>query len=76
MTDFWGAYNAVACACAQTCLVHLLRDLKQVEKYKVRRPTTGRRLPSNCGDSWATRSGFGDCVGNCPAESTPRDEHG
>ena len=29
-----GAYNAVACALRQTCLVHLLRDLKQVEKYK------------------------------------------
>ncbi len=34
VSDFWGAYNAVACAVRQTCLVHLLRDLKQVEKYK------------------------------------------
>ena len=34
ITDFWGAYNAVACALRQNCLVHLLRDLKQVEKYK------------------------------------------
>jgi transposase len=34
VSDFWGAYNAVACALRQTCLVHLLRDLKQVEKYK------------------------------------------
>ena len=30
----WGAYNAVVCALRQTCLVHLLRDLEQVEKYK------------------------------------------
>lgn len=34
VSDFWGAYNAVACASRQTCLVHLLRDLKHVEKYK------------------------------------------
>jgi hypothetical protein len=34
VTDFWGAYNAVACAFRQGCLVHLLRDLKHVEKYK------------------------------------------
>lgn len=34
VTDFWGAYNAVACALRQKCLVHLLRDLKQTEKYK------------------------------------------
>jgi transposase len=36
VSDFWGAYNAVACALRQTCLVHLLRDLKHVEKYKSR----------------------------------------
>ena len=34
VSDFWGAYNAVACALRQTCLVHLLRELEQVEKYK------------------------------------------
>ena len=34
VTDFWGAYNAVACALRQTCLVHLLRDLEHVDKYK------------------------------------------
>jgi transposase len=34
ITDFWGAYNAVACAARQTCLVHLLRELEQTEKYK------------------------------------------
>ncbi|MBV8265259.1 MAG: IS66 family transposase [Planctomycetaceae bacterium] len=32
VTDFWGASNAVACARRQTCLVHLLRELKTVEK--------------------------------------------
>jgi len=34
VTDFWGAYNAVACALRQTCLVHLLRELEHTEKYK------------------------------------------
>jgi transposase len=34
VTDFWGAYNAVACADRQTCLVHLLRELEQTDKYK------------------------------------------
>ncbi len=33
VTDFWGAYNAVACAQRQMCLVHLLRDLEKVETY-------------------------------------------
>jgi transposase len=33
VTDFWGAYNAVICARKQKCLVHLLRELKTVEKY-------------------------------------------
>lgn len=34
VTDFWGAYNAVECAARQTCLVHLLRELEQTDKYK------------------------------------------
>jgi hypothetical protein len=34
ITDFWGAYNAVVCAARQKCLVHLLRELEQTEKYK------------------------------------------
>ena len=34
VSDFWGAYNAVVCAGRQMCLVHLLRDLEDVEKYK------------------------------------------
>jgi transposase len=35
VTDFWGAYNVLTCA-KQKCLVHLLRDLERVEKYKDR----------------------------------------
>ena len=34
VTDFWGAYNAVVCAARQMCLVHLLRELQQTDKYK------------------------------------------
>ena len=34
ITDFWSAYNAVACADRQMCLVHLLRELEQTVKYK------------------------------------------
>jgi hypothetical protein len=39
VSDFWGAYNKIACAQRQTCLVHLLRDLEFVEQY--RRPGPG-----------------------------------
>ena len=34
VSDFWGAYNAVACAFRQMCLAHLLRELEHTEKYK------------------------------------------
>jgi transposase len=34
VSDFWGAYNSVVCARRQACLVHLLRDLEHVDKYK------------------------------------------
>jgi len=34
ISDFWGSYNAVVCAARQKCLVHLLRELEQTEKYK------------------------------------------
>ena len=34
VSDFWGAYNAVICAQRQVCLVHLLRDLENVEHYR------------------------------------------
>lgn len=42
VTDFWGAYNAVVCACRQTCLAHLLRELEHTEKYK----TPGKNWPA------------------------------
>jgi hypothetical protein len=34
VSDFWGAYNKVACARRQMCLAHLLRDFLTVEQYK------------------------------------------
>ena len=34
VTDFYGAYNAVACNGKQKCFAHLLRELKKVHKYK------------------------------------------
>jgi transposase len=34
VTDFWGAYHAVVCALRQTCLIHLLRELENTERYK------------------------------------------
>jgi hypothetical protein len=33
VSDFWGAYHAVACARRQKCLPHLLRELKKVDHY-------------------------------------------
>jgi hypothetical protein len=54
VSDFWGAYNAVACAERQTCLVHLLRDLKHVEKYKSKAddwPQFAKKLRRLIGDA-------------------------
>ena len=54
VSDFWGACNAVACALRQTCLVHLLRDLKHVEKYKspsAEWPTFAKKLRRLLGDA-------------------------
>ncbi len=34
VTDFWSAYNAIACADRQMCLVHLLRELEHTLQYK------------------------------------------
>jgi transposase len=31
ITDFWSAYNAVVCTGRQTCLPHLMRELKKVD---------------------------------------------
>ena len=33
VSDFWGAYNAVACSAKQKCLPHLLREVKKVDHY-------------------------------------------
>lgn len=33
VSDFWGPYNAVACAQRQKCIPHLLRELKKVDHY-------------------------------------------
>ena len=54
ISDFWAAYNAVACALRQTCLVHLLRDLKHVEKYKSKAddwPEFAKKLRRLIGDA-------------------------
>jgi transposase len=54
VSDFWGAYNAVVCAERQTCLVHLLRDLKHVEKYKSKSedwPEFSKKLRRLIGDA-------------------------
>jgi transposase len=54
VSDFWGAYNAVVCALRQTCLVHLLRDLEHVEKYKSpgeNWPAFARKLRRLLGDA-------------------------
>lgn len=64
VTDFWGAYNAVTCALRQTCLVHLLRDLEQVEQYKSPSrdwPAFAKKLRRLVGDAirlWYQRSEF------------------
>jgi transposase len=34
VTDFWGAYNAIACMAKQKCIPHLLRELLRVDKYE------------------------------------------
>jgi transposase len=64
VTDFWGAYNAVACALRQKCLVHLLRDLEQTEKYKspgTDWPAFAKKLRRLIGDAirlWRRRDEF------------------
>ena len=34
VSDFWGAYNAIACLAKQKCIPHLLRELVRVHKYE------------------------------------------
>ena len=63
ISDFWGAYNAVACALRQTCLVHLLRDLKHVEKYKSKAddwPVFAKKLRRLIGDAVRLRQKRGE----------------
>jgi transposase len=64
VSDFWGAYNAVVCTLRQTCLVHLLRDLEHVEKYKtpgVDWPAFAKQLRRLLGDAirlWRRRDEY------------------
>ncbi len=67
VSDFWGAYNAIAAGARQKCLVHLLRELKKVEKYH--RP----------GTSWAEfakklRRLLGDAVRLWKRDAVPNEE--
>ncbi len=71
VTDFWGAYNAVVCACRQTCLAHLLRELKHTEKYK----SPGKNWPAfakNSGGCLAMPFGCGDNGRSFPPKHTRR----
>lgn len=59
VSDFWGAYNAVACARRQKCLAHLLRELKTVDHYHRPEgdwPTFRRRLRRLIRDGIRTRT--------------------
>lgn len=63
VSDFWGAYNAVECALRQTCLVHLLRDLEYVEKYKSpgnQWPVFAKKLRRLVGDAIRLRRNRGE----------------
>jgi transposase len=66
VSDFGGAYNMVACAARQMCLVHLLRDLKHVEQYKSTAqdwPAFAKQLRRLVGDAirlWRRRAECGE----------------
>ena len=68
VTDFWGAYNAVACAHRQTCLVHLLRELKTVDKY-------GRAGPHWPAFAKKLRRLLGDAIRLKKREDVPMEEY-
>lgn len=68
VTDFWGAYNAVACARRQTCLVHLLRELKTVDKY-------GRPGPNWPAFAKKLRRLLGDAIRLKKREGVPAEEY-
>lgn len=66
VSDFWGAYNAVCCAARQTCLVHLLRELQQTQRYKSpgeHWPAFSKKLRRLVGDAirlWRKKSQLGE----------------
>ena len=68
VTDFWGAYNAVVCARRQTCLVHLLRELKMVDKY-------GRPGPNWPAFAKKLRRLLGDAIRLKKRKGVPADEY-
>jgi transposase len=68
VTDFWGAYNAVACAKKQKCLVHLLRELKTVDKY-------GRPGPNWPAFAKKLRRLLGDAIRLKKREEVPAEEY-
>lgn len=68
VTDFWGAYNKVVCARRQTCLVHLLRELKTVDKY-------GRPGPNWPAFVKKLRRLLGDAIRLKKREEVPAGEH-
>jgi transposase len=69
VTDFWGAYNSVVCARRQTCLVHLLRELKTVDKY-------GRPGPNWPGFAKKLRRLLGDAIRLKKREGVAAEEYG
>jgi transposase len=68
VTDFWGAYNAVACVRKQKCLVHLLRELKTVETY-------GRPGPNWPAFAKKLRRLLGDAIRLKKREGVPAEDH-
>jgi len=68
ISDFWGAYNAVAGGRKQKCLVHLLRDLENVDHYKKADgdwPTFAKKL----------RRLIRDAIRLCKREQAPEAEY-
>ena len=68
VTDFWGAYNKVVCVRKQKCLVHLLRELKTVDKY-------GRPGPNWPAFAKKLRRLLGDAIRLKKREDVPIEEY-
>jgi transposase len=68
VTDFWAAYNKVVCARRQTWLVHLLRELKTVDKY-------GRPGPNWPAFVKKLRRLLGDAIRLKKREEVPAEEY-